>query len=168
MAEEPRRYWGPRKPLVFNSCCIICSFHGFGPGTAWTSKRPIFLLVLVLLTQLCPTVRYAMDCSPPGSSIHGIFPSKNTGVGCYFLLQDVFLTQGRNSHLLHWQGGSLPLLHLGAWSSRHSEGGPLGTDSTASLLHHCRHLGEAVSNITQKVGKRFGPTVFFPPEISAH
>ena len=28
-----------------------------------------------------------LDCSPPGSSVHGIFPGKNTGVGCHFLLQ---------------------------------------------------------------------------------
>ena len=26
------------------------------------------------------------DCSPPGSSVHGNFPGKNTGVGCHFLL----------------------------------------------------------------------------------
>ena len=28
---------------------------------------------------------------------------KNTGVGCYFLLQGIFLTQGSNLHLLLWQ-----------------------------------------------------------------
>ena len=36
---------------------------------------------------------------------------KNTGVGCHFLLQGIFLTQGSNLsllHLLHWQAGSLP------------------------------------------------------------
>jgi len=27
-----------------------------------------------------------MDCSPPSFFVHGIFPGKNTGVGCYFLL----------------------------------------------------------------------------------
>ena len=42
------------------------------------------------------------------------FPSKNTGVGCHFLLQGFFLTQGSNSHLLHWQAGSLPLGHQGS------------------------------------------------------
>ena len=39
-------------------------------------------------------------------------PGKNTGVGCHFLLQGIFLTQGWNLHLLcllHWQAGSLPL-----------------------------------------------------------
>ena len=28
------------------------------------------------VTQLCPTHRNPMDCSPPGSSIHGIFQAK--------------------------------------------------------------------------------------------
>ena len=27
-----------------------------------------------------------MDCSPPGSSVHGDSPGKNTGVDCHFLL----------------------------------------------------------------------------------
>ena len=35
-------------------------------------------------------------------------PGKNTGVGCHFLLQGMFLTQGLNSCLLLWQAGSLP------------------------------------------------------------
>ena len=42
------------------------------------------------------------------------FPGKNTGAGCLFLLQGIFLTQGLNSHLfslLHWQEDSLPLSH---------------------------------------------------------
>ena len=30
-----------------------------------------------------------LDYSPPGSSVHGIFQAKNTGVGCHFLLQRV-------------------------------------------------------------------------------
>ena len=31
----------------------------------------------------------------------GIFPGKNTGVDCHFLLQGIFLTQGLNPGLLH-------------------------------------------------------------------
>ena len=40
------------------------------------------------------------------------FPGKNTGVGCHFLLQRIFPTQGFNPCLLcplHWQEDSLPL-----------------------------------------------------------
>ena len=36
-------------------------------------------------------------------------PGKNTGVGCHFLLQGIFLTQGSDPSLLHWQADSLPL-----------------------------------------------------------
>ena len=41
------------------------------------------------------------------------FPGKNTGVACHFLLQEIFLTQGLNLSLLHWQVGSLSLSHQG-------------------------------------------------------
>ena len=30
-------------------------------------------------------------------------PGENAGVGCHFLLQGIFLTQGLNPHLLRWQ-----------------------------------------------------------------
>ena len=39
------------------------------------------------VAQLCPTLCNPTDCSPPGSCVHGIFPGKNTRVGCHFLLQ---------------------------------------------------------------------------------
>ena len=42
-----------------------------------------------------------MDYSPPGSSVHGDSPGKNTGVGCYALLQGIFPSQGLNPGLLH-------------------------------------------------------------------
>ena len=41
-----------------------------------------------------------MDCSPPGSSVHGDSAGKNTGVGCHALLQEIFPIQGSNPHLL--------------------------------------------------------------------
>ena len=34
-----------------------------------------------------------MDCSPPGSSVHGDSPGKNTGVSCHALHQGIFPTQ---------------------------------------------------------------------------
>ena len=57
--------------------------------------------VKVLMVQSCPTLCDLMDCSPPGSSVHGDSPGKNTGVDCYFLLQGIFLIQGSNQGLLH-------------------------------------------------------------------
>ena len=43
----------------------------------------------------------AMDCSPPGSSVHGFSQGKNIGVGCHDFLQKIFPTQGSNLGLLH-------------------------------------------------------------------
>ena len=52
--------------------------------------------------------------TPPGCSPWES-PGKNTGVGCHFLLQEIFQTQGLNPgllHLLHGPPGSLPLVPL--------------------------------------------------------
>ena len=38
--------------------------------------------------QSCQTLCDPMDCSLPGSSVHGDSPAKNTGVGCQALLQE--------------------------------------------------------------------------------
>ena len=65
----------------------------------------------------CPTLCDPMDNSPPGSSVHGVYPparllcpwdspGENTGVGCHALPQGIFPTQGSNLPLLcllHWQ-----------------------------------------------------------------
>ena len=63
------------------------------------------------VAQLCPTLCDLMNCSPPDSSVHGIFQAR--------ILEWVVMspsrilpTQGLNpclQHLLHWQEGSLPL-----------------------------------------------------------
>ena len=42
------------------------------------------------------------------------FSSKNTTVGCHFLLQGIFPAQGSKLCLLQWQADSLPLSHLGS------------------------------------------------------
>ena len=44
---------------------------------------------------------------PPGLLCPWDFLGKNTGVGCHFLLQGIFPTQGLNLSLLHWQMDSL-------------------------------------------------------------
>ena len=84
---------------------------------------------LYLVTQSCLTLWDLMDCSPPGSSVHGDFLGKNTGVGCHVLLQGVFPTQGSNPNLPHCrrilhhmshQGGPRILEHLAYPFSRGS------------------------------------------------
>ena len=54
-----------------------------------------------LVPQSCLTLYDTVDCSLPDSFCPWDFPGKNTGVGCYFLLQGIFPTQGSNPCLLH-------------------------------------------------------------------
>ena len=70
-----------------------------------------------LVAQSCPTLCNPMDCSTPGSSVHGILQAR--------ILERVAISHSRGSsqprdqtccllHLLYWQTGSLPLRHLGS------------------------------------------------------
>ena len=61
----------------------------------------LVVLVLRLVTQSCPTLCDLMDYNLPGSPVYGDSPGKNTGVGCYALLQGIFPTQRSNPGLLH-------------------------------------------------------------------
>ena len=63
-------------------------------GTSWPAwyvppPSHLQLLCLCLVTQSCLTLCDPRDCSPPGSSVHGDSPGKNTRVGCHFLLQQL-------------------------------------------------------------------------------
>ena len=70
--------------------------------------------VLCLVAQSYLALCDLMDCSLPGSYVRGDSPGMNTGVGCYALLQGIFLTQGLNSHLLHCRQILYSLSHLGS------------------------------------------------------
>ena len=43
---------------------------------AFWLKLSLFSQVLVLVAQLCPTLCDSVDCSPPGSSVHGILQAR--------------------------------------------------------------------------------------------
>ena len=70
-------------------------------------------IYIELAAQSCPTLCDPVDCSPPGSSVHGIFQAR--------ILEWVAISSSRGSsqsnprllHLLHWQAGSLPLVPPG-------------------------------------------------------
>ena len=68
-----------------------------------------------LVAKSCPTLSQPQwTVAHQAPSTRGIFQAKNTRVGCHFLLQRIFPTQGSNLHLLRWQAGSLPLSHQGS------------------------------------------------------
>ena len=73
--------------------------------------------VLCLVAQWCPTLCEPMNCSTPDSSVHGDSPGKNTGVGCYVLLQRIFPTQRLNPGFLHCRWILYHLSHQGSPST---------------------------------------------------
>ena len=70
--------------------------------------------VVCSVAQQCLTRCDPMDCSPPGSSVHGDSPGKNTGVGCHALLQGIFSAQGSNPGLPHCRWILYHLSHQGS------------------------------------------------------
>ena len=74
--------------FLINFCCSIVALQ----HCVSLCYRAV-CCVLCLAAQLCPTLYDPMGYSPPGSSVHGASPGKNTGVGCHALLQGIFPTQ---------------------------------------------------------------------------
>ena len=68
------------------------------------------------VAQSCTTLCDPMDCSPPGSSVHGIFQARMLEWVASFLLLGIFLTHGSSMRLwclLHRQVDSSPLRYVG-------------------------------------------------------
>ena len=78
------------------------------------STKASLWAVLYLVAQLCLTLCDLMDYSPPGSSVHGDSPGKNTGVGCHALLWGIFPTQVSNPGLPHYIWILYHLSHQGS------------------------------------------------------
>ena len=57
--------------------------------------------VKVFTTQSYLTLCDSMDCSPPGSSIHGILQARVLEWVAILFLQGIYPTQGLNLGLLH-------------------------------------------------------------------
>ena len=76
---------------------------GIEPGSPalQTDAFTIWVCVVKVKSQSCPTLCNPVDCSLLGSFSPWDSPGKNTEVGCHFLLQGVFPTQGLSPSLLH-------------------------------------------------------------------
>ena len=66
-------------------------------GIPWMSILSEIRTVLCLVAQSCPILFNPMDCSSPGSSVHGDSPGKSTGMGC----QDSHKTLNTNLVMSH-------------------------------------------------------------------
>ena len=84
----------------------------------WGVRVCVCVRVCVLLvTQSRATLWDCLSCSPPGTSVHGIFQARILEWVAISSSKGIFPTQGSNPsvlHLLHGQVHSLPLYHLGS------------------------------------------------------
>ena len=77
-------------------------------------------------SDMSDSVTPSLDCKPTRFLCSRNFAGENTGMGCHFLLQGIFPTQGSNPSLLsllHWQANSFPRSHLGGKPHRAISGG---------------------------------------------
>ena len=83
-----------------------------------------------------------MDCKPSGSSIYGNLQARNTGVGCHFLLQGIFQTQGWSLGLLCCGQTIYHLSHQGSFSCCEAPAlGHVGFNSCGSCSQAPEHTG---------------------------
>ena len=87
---------------------------GCFPSIYWLITNNKYLKVKSEVAQLCLILCDPMDCSLPGSPVHGIFSGNSTGVDCHFLLQGIFLNQGSNPGLPQRKQMLYPLSHQGS------------------------------------------------------
>ena len=107
----------------------------------------------VFIAQFCPALLQPHGLQPTRLLCPWDFPGKNTGVGCHFLFQGIFLTQGLNSYLLqeimHWQAGSLPLSHLGSPKKKNGKG--RGNSLVAYRLGLCAFIAEGRRSLVREL-----------------
>ena len=108
------------KIVALEMCYTANMFNWWTP---WALTQCLFIKHFpkeILITSRCVGVSDSLQIhwlQPARLLCPWDFPGKNTGVGCHFLLQGIFLTQESNPcllSLLHWQADSLPLSHLGS------------------------------------------------------
>ena len=98
-----RRLFGPLEiPCEFEDWLFIFAQRllEFSYGFHWIYR--LLWVVLVLVAQSCPTLCDPMDCSLPGSSVHGIFQAiVLEWIAISFSSGWIFLTQESNPGLPH-------------------------------------------------------------------
>ena len=96
--------------LHFTSLHLFTYFENSNSSINNRYTVPVCAKSLQSCTALCDP----MDCSPPGFSVHGIFQARVLELGCHFLLQGIFPTQGSNPGLLQCKQTLYPLSHQGS------------------------------------------------------
>ena len=131
----------PHPGIKLVSLCLLhyrrILYHWATRDAQWVALKEI------LAAQSCPTLCDPVDCSLPGTSVHGDSPGKSTGMGCHALLQGIFPAQWLNPGLLHCRQILYHLSHQGSprilkWVAYSFFRGP-SQESNQGLLR-CRRI----------------------------
>ena len=83
---------------------------GYAGGGTYPATQIVIVIELLSYVLLFATP-WTIACQ---ALLSKGFPREEYWNGLSFLLQGIFLTQGSNQHLPHWQANSLPWCHLGS------------------------------------------------------
>ena len=120
----------------------MASVEKLSTGSYLPLARDYAACMYAKLLQSCPTLCDPVDCSQPGSSLHGILQVRNAGVGFRAFLQGIFPTQGSNLHsLLSPALASRSFTTRAAWEDQRLPYGALSPHSYRLHMHKRVPLG---------------------------
>ena len=115
---------GTQWMLTKGLACTVWCFPDpclFSWSTSYVEGPPLLVLkskmtyvMLGLVARLCSTLCDPIDCSLPGSSVHGDSLGKNTVVAGHAFLQGIFPSKGSNPGLLDYRRILYHLSHQGS------------------------------------------------------
>ena len=106
---------------------------------------------------LCLTLCDPIDCSPPCSSVHGIFQARVLEQIAFSSSRGIFPTQGSNPRLLHWQAGSFSLVpsdKARPGGGQHAQRFALGTHQLRSVRQQRFSEADAAGRAQPLAGPR--------------
>ena len=105
---------------------------------SWTTSLPLYYTYELSHSVMLELFVILWMVNPQAPLCPWNFPGKNTGVGCHFLLQGIFLIQGLNPCLLHLLYDRQILYHWTAWEALLSTMG--STKKTLQKLLSLSHM----------------------------
>ena len=112
--------WNSTQELSHPPHFFVCLYHYRFLDSCFTYRLMICVYVCVVtcsVIQSCYTLCDSMDCSPPSSSVHGIFHARILTQVAISSGKGIFPTQGLNLCLLHGQADS-GIYHWATWEAQ--------------------------------------------------